>query len=97
MPEFVVYRGIRMAEGWPEEIRAAQTKTTLVMDGQTFRRIPYGRERGWGPGPRRECHDCCVLSGELHVPGCDMERCPSCGGQLLTCGCQDEEEREQEE
>ena len=88
MTEFVTYRGIQMAAGWPEEIRAAQLQTTLVIDGRTFQRIPYGREPGWPPGPRRECHDCAVLSGELHVPGCDMERCPSCRQQLITCSCE---------
>src|SRR5688572_1703522 len=67
MPEYVVYRGVQMSEDWPEQIRAAQTKTTLVIDGKTIRRIPYGRERGWGPGhDRRPCHDCCAVSGELH-------------------------------
>ena len=33
------------------------------------------------------CHDCGVREGELHQPGCDMERCPFCGGQLITCNC----------
>lgn len=36
------------------------------------------------------CGDCGAYPGQYHVPGCDLERCPSCGGQLITCerrGC----------
>jgi len=34
-----------------------------------------------------KCHDCHVAPGELHVPGCDVEVCPDCGGQWIACGC----------
>ncbi len=33
------------------------------------------------------CHDCHAKEGEYHLPGCDMERCPFCGGQLISCNC----------
>ncbi len=32
------------------------------------------------------CHDCSAKPGELHKLGCDMERCPFCGRQLISCG-----------
>lgn len=32
-----------------------------------------------------ECHDCGALEDEPHHPGCDMETCPHCGGQMISC------------
>ncbi len=36
---------------------------------------------------RKTCHDCGCLEGQLHDPGCDMERCPLCGNQSISCEC----------
>ena len=37
----------------------------------------------------RTCGDCDCKEGELHnfFPNCDMETCPLCRGQLLSCSC----------
>jgi hypothetical protein len=35
----------------------------------------------------KQCHDCKCKEGEIHDFGCDNERCPFCGGQLISCGC----------
>lgn len=37
---------------------------------------------------REQCHDCGAHIGECHVPGCDIERCPFCGEQMLQDKCQ---------
>jgi hypothetical protein len=60
-------------------------------------KVPVLMPQG-GSGPKKaleplpydgegRCHDCNAAPGGYHHPGCDMERCPACGGQLISCGC----------
>lgn len=85
--EFVTYNGVEMVRTWPAEIVAAQTDRTVVLHGREFERLPYGSEPGWEISAHRPCGDCGVRRGQLHVATCDVQACPRCFGQLLTCGC----------
>lgn len=62
-------------------------KTVDYPDGTSLPSIPYNPEYG---DENQRCHDCGVKRGGYHHPGCDMERCPKCEGQLISCGCLDE-------
>lgn len=37
----------------------------------------------------KTCHDCGIKNkvGNVHHFGCDIERCPKCGDQLISCEC----------
>lgn len=48
--------------------------------------IPYGRERRSSRQPA-SCGDCAAPKGGFHHRGCDIEQCPRCSDQLMSCGC----------
>jgi HEPN domain-containing protein len=84
--EFVTYHGEQVPRTLPAEIIAAQSQTTIELHGKTFNRTPYGSEILWGGRPAY-CGDCSVTPGQYHLEGCDIEECPRCFHQLITCGC----------
>lgn len=71
-----------------QEMMTADTCTDapIVIDGVPYQPVPYGREIGWGRAQQR-CGDCLVLPGRVHHHGCDVEECPACGQQSITCDC----------
>ncbi len=94
--EFVTYQGARMIWYWPIRIIEAQEQHTYVIGGTEVGRIRYGSEAdNWG-SDTHPCGDCRVLKGQFHVPSCDIEQCPVCGGQAISCDCDYEEADEDE-
>jgi hypothetical protein len=79
----------RAARGRPAGFPFGRSPTLcVVVRGETFERVRYGSEReDWGAA-RGPCDDCGVAKGELHIWGCDVERCPAYGGQVIYCECE---------
>ena len=65
--------------------RGCRFKYLADSKGKAYKRVPYGSESmEWGDGP---CHDCNASKGTLHHTNCDVEECPKCKTQLLSCAC----------
>lgn len=62
----------------------------LHSDGVRIEMIRWGSEPGWSA--TRRCGDCGALPGGHHHPGCDIQRCALCGGQMISCGCRFDED-----
>jgi hypothetical protein len=67
-----------------------RTSPGCTVDALIIHRERFDRDRIRRPiGPADRCGDCGAQKGGFHHLGCDMEPCPRCRRQLLSCGCPD--------
>ena len=62
----------------------------LHLDGKPIDMVRW-RARGRRPRDGR-CPDCGVARGGYHHLGCDMQQCPLCAGQMMSCDCRFDED-----
>lgn len=58
-------------------------------DGISMTTVPFSADPNVA---NKRCHDCGIFHGGKHHPGCDVERCPRCGHQLIGCDCLNDDE-----
>lgn len=69
----------------------------IIHDRVEYEPVKIGDKSIWIQDDGHRCHDCGAKYGEYHHMGCDCEQCPICGGQLISCGCIDEEDPDDSE
>lgn len=90
--DFYVYRGIEFSkkelEKFKNEIKENSDYDYYYdKEDNIYNRIKFGEEDGWNLEDHIYCPDCIAKRGEYHMELCDIEICPKCGGQLISCGC----------
>ena len=67
------------------------TVAVLHRQGQQISMTRYGDERD-APSTQYRCGDCGVRRRGWHHLGCDLQECPLCRRQMMSCGCSFDED-----
>ncbi len=89
--DYEIHNGVRVSPGWGKEIELAQSRPKTIINGVNVLRIKFGKESFSKAVAEAACSDCGVVAGQYHVLGCNNEQCPICMGELIYCGCKNEE------
>ena len=73
-------------QAYAEALAKARELRQYVINGQPYERVRFGDEP-WAGELEDFCADCRVTRGDFHLPGCDIEQCPRCSGQVVACRC----------
>lgn len=82
--DLIEFRGQLVASFWPAKLARAQAETTYTVE---IPRIRYGDESHDWHADKVPCHDCSAIKGEYHADACDVEECPVCHEQAISCDC----------
>ena len=87
-------QGKRICPACGQDMRDAEScgGPLIQVAGRVYERVRFGQESGNRWEEFDFCPECGVSHGGLHHPGCDIEECPRCRTQYLSCGCGGEDD-----
>lgn len=71
-------------DDWP--VPPEQTPEHFVVGRRSVPRVRFGEEE-LGGDKQEFCSDCFARTQQLHAVGCDLEECPVCHRQVISCSC----------
>jgi hypothetical protein len=78
------------------QCRVSCNSDPILIAGEAYEPRPWDLVN-FGRPVTHPCPDCGTPPGGVHHHGCEVERCPACRGQAITCRCRFDEEEDDDE